>query len=268
LINTVLTVAGSDSSGGAGIQADIKTITAHKMYAMSAITAITAQNTTGVYGIMDASPEIVAGQLDCIFTDIFPDAVKIGMVSNSDLITVIAEKLRHYRAKNIVIDPVMVSTSGSKLLCDSAMDTLISKLLPLGTVVTPNIPEAEVLSGTTVQTKEDMIRAAALIAKQLNCAVLVKGGHLSSDASDLLYENDICRWYYGIHVENPNTHGTGCTLSSAIACNLAAGYDLDTSIKNAKAYLTGALQAGLNLGNGSGPLDHTYALDIKYSNQE
>ncbi|HCA71581.1 MAG TPA: bifunctional hydroxymethylpyrimidine kinase/phosphomethylpyrimidine kinase [Ruminococcaceae bacterium] len=256
----VLTIAGSDSSGGAGIQADIKTITAHKMYAMSAITALTAQNTTGVYDIMEATPEFVGKQLDCIFTDIFPDAVKIGMVSSSKIIEAIADKLKEYQPKNIVIDPVMVSTSGCKLLCDEARETLISKLLPLGTVITPNIPEAEVLCGFSIQNGADMAAAAKKIAENLGGAVLVKGGHLVNAATDLLYEKGRKHWYISKRINNPNTHGTGCTLSSAIACNLASGKSLDASIRNAKKYLTGALAAMLDLGKGSGPLDHTYRL--------
>lgn len=259
----VLTIAGSDSSGGAGIQADIKTITAHKMYAMSAITALTAQNTTGVFAIMDATPEIVAAQLDAIFTDIRPDSVKIGMVSNSRTIEVIAEKLAFYKAENIVVDPVMVSTSGSKLLSDEAKTALVSRLLPLGRVITPNIPEAEVLCGFPVKNENDMINAAKTISETISTAVLVKGGHLVNDASDLLYENGTknnAHWYKSERINNPNTHGTGCTLSSAIACNLAEGKTLDQSIRSAKEYLTGALRAGLDLGKGSGPLEHTYWL--------
>ena len=260
MIKKVLTIAGSDSSGGAGIQADIKTITAHKMYAMSAVTALTAQNTTGVYGIMEAPPEFVGQQLDCIFTDIFPDAVKIGMVSSSRIIEVIVEKLKQYEAKNIVVDPVMVSTSGCKLLTDEARDTLISKLLPIGTVITPNIPEAEVLCGFEIRDENGMVKAAQKIAERYSGAILVKGGHLVNDAVDLLYENAKLHWYKSERVNNPNTHGTGCTLSSAIACNLAAGKTLDESIGSAKAYLTGALKAMLDLGKGSGPMDHTYCI--------
>jgi len=260
LIKKVLTIAGSDSSGGAGIQADIKTITAHRMYAMSAITALTAQNTTGVYGIMDVAAEFVGQQLDCIFTDIVPDAVKIGMVSNSEIVRVIAEKLVRYGAKNIVVDPVMVSTSGSKLLSDEAVGALKTTLLPLGAVITPNIPEAEVLCGFEIKTQDDMVKAARTIVQRYRGAVLVKGGHLVSDATDLLYENGTPRWFRSERVLNPNTHGTGCTLSSAIACNLAAGKSMDESIGRAKEYLTGALNAMLDLGKGSGPLDHMYDL--------
>lgn len=260
MIKKVLTIAGSDSSGGAGIQADIKTIAVHKMYAMSAITALTAQNTTGVYGISEVTPEFIEKQIDCIFTDIYPDAVKIGMVSNSKIIESIAKKLKEYNAKNIVVDPVMVSTSGSKLLSDEAQNTLISKLLPLGTVITPNIPEAEVLCGFSINNEEEMVKAAKEISKFYSGAILIKGGHLINDAIDLLYEDGNIHWYSERRINNPNTHGTGCTLSSAIACNLANGKSLDESIKNAKSYLTGALEAMLDLGKGAGPLDHMYRI--------
>lgn len=259
-MNTVLTIAGSDSSGGAGIQADIKTITMHKLYAMSAITALTAQNTTGVYGILESTPEFLKQQLDCIFTDIFPDAVKIGMVSSANLIHVIAESLKEYHAKNIVVDPVMVSTSGSKLLQDDAAEALMTELMPLASVITPNIPEAEVLSKVKIESPEDMIRAAEVLAETYSGAILVKGGHGRNTANDLLYQNGNATWFCGERIENPNTHGTGCTLSSAIASNLAKGYDMETSIRNAKEYLTGALKAGLNLGKGDGPLEHNYLL--------
>lgn len=256
----VLTIAGSDSSGGAGIQADIKTITAHKLYAMSAITALTAQNTTGVYGVLDADADFVKNQIDCIFTDIRPDSVKIGMVSNSDIINAIADKLIEYKAENIVVDPVMVATSGSKLISDEAKDTLINRLLPLGTIITPNIPEAEVLSGRKIKSDEDMINAAKEISKNIDSAILIKGGHYDKNANDLLYDNGEIFWFKGDRVDTNNTHGTGCTLSSAIACNLAMGYSKEESIKNAKDYITGALKAGLDLGKGSGPLNHMYNL--------
>ncbi|WP_329380329.1 bifunctional hydroxymethylpyrimidine kinase/phosphomethylpyrimidine kinase [Anaerofustis butyriciformans] len=256
----VLTIAGSDSSGGAGIQADIKTITAHKLYAMSAITALTAQNTTGVYGVLDADADFVKNQIDCIFTDIRPDSLKIGMVSNSDIINAIADKLIEYKAENIVVDPVMVATSGSKLISDEAKDTLINRLLPLGTIITPNIPEAEVLSGRKIKSDEDMINAAKEISKNIDSAILIKGGHYDKNANDLLYDNGEIFWFKGDRVDTNNTHGTGCTLSSAIACNLAMGYSKEESIKNAKDYITGALKAGLDLGRGSGPLNHMYNL--------
>ena len=256
----VLTIAGSDSSGGAGIQADIKTIAVHKMYAMSAITALTAQNTTGVFGVLEASPEFVAQQLDCVFTDIYPDAVKIGMVSSSGIIEAIAQKLRQYKAKNIVVDPVMVSTSRCRLLNGDAESALKSILIPLGTVITPNIPETEVLCGFAVKDEADMVRAAREIAAHTGGAVLVKGGHLVNDAVDILCDHGEIRRYASERVDNPNTHGTGCTLSSAIACGLAAGKSLDLSIREAKEYLTGALRAMLDLGRGAGPLDHTYCI--------
>ena len=222
-MKTALTIAGSDSSGGAGIQADIKTMTANGVYAMSAITALTAQNTTGVYGMMEVTPEFLANQLDCIFTDIRPDAVKTGMVSSSALIEVIAQKLTQYKAENLVIDPVMVATSGAKLISDEAIETLKGKLLGLATLITPNIPEAQVLSGMDIRTAEDMERAAKAIYEAYGCAVLCKGGHQLNDANDLLYSKEGARWYHGRRIANPNTHGTGCTLSSAIASNLAKG---------------------------------------------
>lgn len=259
-MKTVLTIAGSDSSGGAGIQADIKTITAHKLYAMSAVTALTAQNTMGVKSILESTPEFLADQLDCIFLDIVPDAVKIGMVSNSELIRVIAEKLREYQAKNIVVDPVMVATSGSRLLTEGAQKTLTQELLPLADLITPNLKEAECLSGVEICKKEDMIYAAQKISEMIDGSVLVKGGHLDDSADDLLYEKEKTIWIRGERIENPNTHGTGCTLSSAIASNLAMGDTIEESVRKAKVYLNGALKNGMNLGHGSGPLNHCYWL--------
>ena len=263
-MRTALTIAGSDSSGGAGIQADIKTMTANGVFAMSAITALTAQNTTGVTGIMEVSPEFLKEQIDCIFTDIRPDAVKIGMVSSAELITAIAEKLTEYHAENIVVDPVMVATSGAKLISDDAIDTLKERLLPMADVLTPNIPEAEVLSGMEVRTEEDMIKAAEKISENYHCAVLLKGGHQLNDANDLLYRNGSYRWFYGKRIDNPNTHGTGCTLSSPIASNLAKGFDMDTSVERAKAYISGALGAMLDLGKGSGPMNHAFDITGEY----
>ena len=264
-MRTALTIAGSDSSGGAGIQADIKTMTAHGVYAMSAITALTAQNTTGVTDIMEATPAFLAEQLDSIFTDIYPDAIKTGMVSSSALIEIIAEKLSAYHAKNIVVDPVMVATSGAKLICDEAVDALKKRLLPIATVLTPNIPEAEVLSGMEIHTEEDMIKAAEKIGTEYHCAVLCKGGHQLNDANDLLWRDGEYKWFYGERIDNPNTHGTGCTLSSAIASNLAKGYDLDTSVERAKKYISGALAAMLDLGKGSGPMNHGFAIKNEYT---
>ena len=259
-MKTALTIAGSDSSGGAGIQADIKTMTANGIYATSAITALTAQNTTGVYGILESTPEFLANQLDCIFTDIFPDAVKTGMVSSTALIAVIADKLRQYGARNIVVDPVMVATSGARLISEEAVDALKEKLLPLATLLTPNIPEAEVLSGMTISDPAGMEQAARAISEQYGCAVLCKGGHQISDADDLLWREGAGVWFRGRRIQNSNTHGTGCTLSSAIASNLAKGYDLDQSVRRAKAYISGALAAMLDLGHGSGPMDHMFDL--------
>lgn len=257
-MKTALTIAGSDSSGGAGIQADIKTMICNGVYAMSAITALTAQNTTGVRGIYEVTPEFLAQQIDCIFTDIRPDAVKIGMVSSTGLIETIADKLKEYHAENIVVDPVMVATSGSKLISDDAIDVLKANLLPIATILTPNIPETEVLSGMEVKTADDMIAAAKYISETYHCAVLCKGGHQLNDANDLLYRDGGYRWFNGRRIDNPNTHGTGCTLSSAIASNLAKGCDLDTAVERAKAYISGALAAMLDLGQGSGPMDHGF----------
>ena len=266
-MKTALTIAGSDSCGGAGIQADIKTMMANGVYAMSAITALTAQNTTGVTSILNADSKFLGEELDAVFTDIYPDAVKIGMVSESDLIRIIASKLRQYNAKNIVVDPVMVATSGAKLISDDAIDTLKQELFSLADVLTPNIPEAEVLTGRTISNAEEMIDAAKMISETYNCAVLCKGGHTINDANDLLYANNTYRWFYGKRIQNPNTHGTGCTLSSAIASNLAKGFDLETSVCSAKDYISGALSAMLDLGKGSGPMDHGFAIDTIYTKE-
>lgn len=259
-MNTALTIAGSDSSGGAGIQADIKTMTANGVYAMSAITALTAQNTTGVTGIMEVTPEFLSLQLEAVFTDIYPDAVKTGMVSSGELIKTISATLKKYNAKNIVVDPVMVATSGDKLISDEAIEILKAELLPLATVITPNIPEAEVLSGMTIKNEEDMIAAAGAIYEKFNCNVLLKGGHQINDANDLLYRDGGYVWFKGKRINNPNTHGTGCTLSSAIASNFAKGETLDDAVKHAKEFISGALAAMLDLGQGSGPLAHCYTL--------
>ncbi len=257
-MKTALTIAGSDSSGGAGIQADIKTMGANGVYAMSAITALTAQNTLGVTDILTVDPSFLESQLEAVFTDIFPDAVKIGMVSSAPLVRTIADQLVHYQAKNIVVDPVMVSTSGSKLLQDTAIRALKERLLPLAKVLTPNIPEAEILAEMSIRNQKDMEAAAKKIGEAYRCAVLCKGGHSVNDANDVLYMDKRHRWYIGERVSNPNTHGTGCTLSSAIASNLALGYSLDESIERAKAYISGALHANLDLGRGRGPLDHMW----------
>ena len=259
-MKTALTIAGSDSSGGAGIQADIKTMMANGVYAMSAITALTAQNTTGVTAIQNATAKFIGQELDSVFTDIFPDAVKIGMVSESDLIQVIAGKLHQYKAKNIVVDPVMVATSGARLISEEAVDVLKNELFPLADLLTPNIPETEVLTGIQIKSAEDLIEAARQVSEKYHCAVLCKGGHQLNDANDLLYWNGSFQWFYGKRINNPNTHGTGCTLSSAIASNLAKGYSLEESIHRAKEYISGALAAMLDLGKGSGPMDHGFEI--------
>ena len=266
-MKTALTIAGSDCSGGAGIQADIKTMTMNGVYAMSAVTALTAQNTTGVTGIQESSPEFLKMQLDAVFEDIYPDAVKIGMVASGELIRAIADRLRHYDAGNVVIDPVMVSTSGSALMRTDAVNTLVEELLPLATLVTPNIPEAEVLSGRTISTKEDMIEAAKQIGDENHCAVLLKGGHSVNDANDLLYAGGRLTWFQGKRIDNPNTHGTGCTLSSAIASNLAKGFSLEESVERAKSYISEALGAMLDLGKGSGPMQHNFGLTGEYAKE-
>lgn len=263
-MRTALTIAGSDSGGGAGIQADIKTMITNGVFATCAITALTAQNTLGVTGIMDVDDEFLGKELDAVFTDIYPDAVKIGMVSSSALIKKIAEKLTFYKAKNIVVDPVMVVTSGSKLISDDAIETLKNNLFSLATVLTPNIPEAEVISNMKITNEDEMIEASKIISEKYNCAVLLKGGHKVNDANDLLYRNGSYKWFYGKRIDNPNTHGTGCTLSSAIASNLAKGYDLDTSVSRSKEYISGALGAMLDLGKGSGPMNHGFDISSDY----
>ena len=266
-MRTALSIAGSDSSGGAGVQADLKTMTMNGVFAMSAITALTAQNTTGVTGILEADPEFLKKQIDAVFEDIRPDAVKIGMVSSSGLIKTIAERLQHYKAENIVVDPVMVATSGAKLISDEAIGTLKKRLLPIASVLTPNIPEAEVLAEMEIHSADDMIEAAKKISDTYHCAVLCKGGHKLNDANDLLYRDGDYRWFNGKRIDNPNTHGTGCTLSSAIASNLAKGFDMDTSVERAKDYISGALAAMLDLGKGSGPMDHGFAITGEYKKE-
>lgn len=260
-MKTVLTIAGSDSSGGAGIQADIKTMTVNGVYAMSAITALTAQNTTGVQGILEVTPSFLKQQIDAVFTDIVPDAVKVGMVSSGSLIDTIAEKLVFYQAKNVVVDPVMISTSGTRLLEDSAIWKLKNELLPVAALITPNIPEAEVLAGRKIQNEKDMEDAARSIYEKYGCRVLCKGGHSLMDANDILFDETGIHWFFGKRIDNPNTHGTGCTLSSAIASNLAKGWSIVQSIELAKKYLSGALSAMLDIGKGSGPLWHGYMIE-------
>ena len=266
-MRTALSIAGSDSSGGAGIQADLKTMTMNGVFAMSAVTALTAQNTTGVRSVMEATPAFLADELDAVFEDIRPDAVKTGMVSSSALIRVIAQKLKQYEAKNIVVDPVMVATSGARLLAEEALQTMKAELLPLADVVTPNIPEAEILSGMTITNAEEMRAAAKQIHDAYGCAVLLKGGHRVNDANDLLYDGETFTWFEGRRIDNPNTHGTGCTLSSAIAANLAKGYSLSDAVRRSKEYISGALAAMLDLGQGSGPMNHAFDLRGEFAKE-
>lgn len=256
----VLSIAGSDSGGGAGIQADIKTVTAHRLYAMTAVTSLTAQNTLGVQEIFPVDPSFLKQQLDSVFTDLFPDSVKIGMLCSAPLAGAVADCLELYRPKHIVLDPVLLSTSGNRLLDDDAVELLIRRLFPLADLITPNLLEAERISGLAIRSRAESERAARAIAGQGGCAVLIKGGHWTGSADDLLFDGERMHWFPAERVDNPNTHGTGCTLSSAIACRLAQGYTLRESILLAKEYLTGALRAGLDLGQGSGPLNHCYAL--------
>ncbi len=264
-MHTVLSIAGSDASGGAGIQADLKTVLAHHVYGMTAITALTAQNTCGVQAIAPVTPAFLTAQIDSVFTDIFPDAVKIGMIPSGELCDVIAERLRFYKARQIVLDPVMVATSGASLSGNGALQSLKSNLLPLATIVTPNIPETEVLAEMTLNSSQDMELAARAISGRFGCAVLVKGGHRLNDANDYLYADGRGVWFQGKRINNPNTHGTGCTLSSAIASNLAKGLDLEHSVRYAKNYISGALNAMLDLGKGSGPMDHGFMIKGDYS---
>lgn len=266
-MKTALSIAGSDCSGGAGIQADIKTMTMNGIYAMSAITALTAQNTTGVSELMEVTPVFLKQQIDMVFTDIRPDAVKIGMIPSAALIETAAEVLNRYRASNIVVDPVMVATAGSKLMNSDAVEILKSKLFPIATLITPNIPEAQVLSGIRIESKADMVIAANLISENCGCAVLLKGGHRMNDANDLLYTDGEAFWFEGKRIPNPNTHGTGCTLSSAIAANLAKGFLLKESVQRAKAYVSGALSFMLDLGKDSGPLNHAFDLTGEFAKE-
>ena len=267
-MRTALSIAGSDSSGGAGIQADVKTMTMNGVYATTAITALTAQNTTGVRAIQEVTPEFLTQQIDAVFEDIFPDAIKIGMIPSSALIHRTAERLKFHRAQNVIVDPVMVATSGASLMKSEAVETLVKELLPLATLVTPNIPEAQVLSDMTILGEKDMVDAAKKISGDYGCAVLLKGGHSTCDANDLLYDGESAVWFRGKRIDNPNTHGTGCTLSSAIAANLAKGFTLSESVGRAKDYISCALAAQLNLGMGSGPMNHLFDLKSRFADEK
>ena len=256
----VLTIAGSDTCGGAGIQADLKTMSALGVYGMSVITAVTVQNTMGVFGCQDISPEIVSAQIDAIFTDIPVDAVKIGMVSQTETIEAIANTLEKYHPQNLVVDPVMISKSGFDLLQPSAKEALIRRLIPLATVLTPNLPEAEAICGHRVQTLEDMAQCAKEICALGAKNVLIRGGHLQNDATDLLYDGQQFYSFPAKRIETKNTHGTGCTLSSAIASYLAMGMSVDAAVKEAKSYITDAITHSFSIGHGVGPTNHFYRL--------
>lgn len=266
-MRTALSIAGTDPSGGAGIQADLKTMTMNGVFAMSVITALVAQNTTGVRAIVELTPEFLGQQMDAVFEDIPPDAVKTGMASSCGLIEAIAERLQFYHARNIVADPVMVTTSGDRLISEQAVDVLKTRLFPLADLVTPNIPEAEILAGMSIRSKEEIESAAKRIGDTYGCAVLLKGGHRIQDANDFLYQNGAALWLMGRRIDNPNTHGTGCTLSSAIAANLAKGFALEDAVRRAKDYLSGALAAMLDLGSGSGPVNHAFALEGSFAEE-
>ncbi|MGL4952150.1 MAG: bifunctional hydroxymethylpyrimidine kinase/phosphomethylpyrimidine kinase [Mycoplasma sp.] len=262
MIKKILTIAGSDCSGGAGVQADLKTFTVHQCYGMSIITALTAQNTQGVDDVFDITKTFIDSQFKSIFEDIFPDAIKIGMVSNLEIIESISKNLIKYNAKNIILDPVMVSTSGHSLLDNDAFLGLTTKLFPLASLITPNIPEAEKLLNRQIKSVDDMEKAANELYEKYLIPTLLKGGHNLNDANDVLCDSTGIKWFYGVKKDNKNTHGTGCTLSSAIACNLANGQTIEQSISNAKKYLSDILESKMNLGKGSGPLDHTYTKKI------
>lgn len=252
----VLTIAGSDSSGGAGIQVDIKTMTMHGVYAMSAITALTAQNTTGVREIYPVSPEFLKQQIDAVFEDIRPDAVKIGMVSTPEQAEIIAERLVFYKAENIVTDPVAVSTSGSELSTSETYEVLKNKIFSISDLVTPNIPEVELISGMKINTPEDIIKISEYISEKYKCSVLCKGGHSSENADDFLFSDGRGVWFRGERLTDNELHGTGCTLSSAIASNLAKGHSLEKSVQLAKVYISDCIDSTFNIGHGCKPLNH------------
>lgn len=256
----LLTIAGSDSCGGAGIQADLKTFSAHQVFGMSVITAVTAQNTQGVFAVQDISPEIIQKQIEVIFDDITVDAIKVGMVSRTETIKIIAETLSKYPIDNLVIDPVMVSKSGFHLLQPEAKEALIKYLLPMATVATPNLPEAEVITGLSISTVDDMHKAVQLIYNMGPKYVLIKGGHLEGEAIDILYDGNDFNYFNSPRIATKNTHGTGCTLSSAIAANLGKGFSITEAIAMAKNYITKAIENSFSIGKGVGPVHHFYEL--------
>ncbi len=262
-MKVVLSIAGSDSSGGAGIQADLKTMTAHGVYGMTAITALTAQNTTGVNSIVNSTGEFLDAQIEACLSDIPADAVKIGMLPSPEQVEVVAEKIRKYDIFNVVLDPVMVATSGASLSKNETVEKMTELLFPMARVITPNIPETEKLTGKMIGNKADMEESAKELGEKYGCSVLVKGGHSIEDACDVLWEAGEITWFESERIDNDNTHGTGCTLSSAIASNLALGYDLKDSVRRAKEYIAAAISSGLNLGQGSGPLNHMVGINSK-----
>lgn len=259
-MRTALTIAGSDSGGGAGIQADLKSFSANGVFGMSVITAVTAQNTVEVRSVQDISPSIIKDQIEAVFDDIKVDAVKIGMLSLPETIEVVAECLAKYKPEHVVLDPVMVSKGGHHLLQERAVETLKKKMLPLATVVTPNIPEGEVLADMSITTEAEMREACHIIHSLGAKAVLLKGGHLDGEPNDLLYDGENYHWIEGKRFHTKNIHGTGCTLSSAIAANLAKGNSLIEAVEKAKRYISTAIEHSLDLGHGHGPTNHFYEL--------
>ncbi|MCR4673387.1 MAG: bifunctional hydroxymethylpyrimidine kinase/phosphomethylpyrimidine kinase [Lachnospiraceae bacterium] len=284
-LKVVLSIAGSDWSGGAGIQADLKTMCAHKVYGMTAITAMTAQNTLGVTSIQPSTPEFLEDQIEACLCDIGCDAIKIGMLPNENLLFVIIKKLKEYDIKNVVLDPVMVSSSGRRLMEEDMVEIMAKELFPLCGVITPNIPETEVLWKKKITSEKEMEEAAKYLGETYGCGVLIKGGHFlnwrekksdvtgekpsdvnnatSSEVKDVLYEDGNIFWFSERRHANPNTHGTGCTLSSAIASNLALGYELPEAIQRAKSYLTRVIEENLDLGHGAGPMNHMISVENK-----
>jgi len=259
-MKTALTIAGSDSGGGAGIQADIKAMSALGVFGMSVITAVTAQNTREVRSVQNIDLAIIRDQIEAVFDDIQVDAVKIGMLANAETVNVVAESLRKYKPNHVVVDPVMISKGGHYLLQESAVNALVNELLPLATLITPNIPETEVLVGNPVQTEDEMYKACIRLKEMGPAAVLIKGGHLIGDSNDLYYDGEDFHWLTSKRIETKNTHGTGCTLSSAIAANLAKGTTMLEAVTSAKAYITTAITHSLELGSGHGPTNHFYDL--------
>ena len=257
-MRTALTIAGSDASGGAGIQADIKTMSALGVFAMSVIVSVVAENTSRVISIEDVSASVISDQIDAVFEDIPPDAVKIGMLSTPECMNAVAAKIREYRPANVVIDPVMYAKNGAPLMQESSIGTLISTIIPLADVLTPNIPEAEKIASMDIMSLDDMKRAAEKIAGMGSGAVLVKGGHRTGNADDLLFDGETFTVFPGTRIDTKNTHGTGCTLSSAIASYLARGEKLADAVRLAKDYVTGAISHALELGHGNGPTDHFF----------